>query len=429
MGEIKPKLVDRYELWRQRNPNTKPELDMVRMANAMAVRDNEELAIRAQASRLRRAASKDEAARRAQAEEERRRRGEPADQRVEYDGEVRQRQEAQAREAERRGYEEARRRHEAAKRREDEERSRVRADEGAPQLTLEGLARGIEMDRRRREEEEEEARRRNDDIARQKYEEEKRQERAQQEAASRRKSEELEHRRRLEESRRREQEGIVQRQREAEAEAEASRTMLRVTMPVLTPSSSSPSSSAISSTSFSSVLSSGMSSDLSWGASSGASSASSSTAQGLTPRQLDELPILPLESPTREDSLDPRGGRHHPQPQHAVPERAVGRRCVISLFVVPAFRRHLIFFPLQQLISSPHHHYKPSTKGPTSSHSGSAPHDRAPTRTGLCALPSIHVRPPSHRAAHRTPFLAQSPRRAFVEEHILIARSASCTYP
>ncbi|KAF8586957.1 Mov34-domain-containing protein [Ramaria rubella] len=439
MDQIKPKLVDQYELWRQRqrNPAAKPELDMPRILNAMVARDNEELAIRAQAYKMKRMALKEaEAARRAQAEEEdddddeeeevvARRAEEPkrppdaARQQAVYDAAARQ------------AYEDTRRRQEDAKRRETEDTRRREAEEAvarrreAEQIKQremeESIRRGAETVRRmeaenakrreaeergriaeierRKREAEEQGRRREEDIARRRQTEESTaRAAAEAEAAARRAREEEDHRRqreeaqrremvemqrqqqqleenkRIEESRRREfeearrreveearrqeaeearrreveearrqeaeeakrrefeeakrrefeeakrrefeeakrrefeearrreadearrreQEGIAQRQREAEAEARQSRLQVNVPSPAHNFASSSP-------------------------------SGSSRTSQGTTRQQQDGLPVLPLESPTRPDALDPRSGRHHPQPQRAIQERAPRR--------------------------------------------------------------------------------------------------------
>lgn len=311
MSEIKPKLVDRYEVWRQRNPNAKVELDMSRMWKAMAARDDEELAIRAQASKIKRAASKDEAARRAKGDDDKGRQGGTVkqDSYSSKQDEVSSRLDISRQQvydiAAKQAYESARRREEEARREAENTR---RQDE--------------EVMRRKREAEEE-GRRREAEIAKRKYEEARRQ--GQDAAAARQRMEEIEYRRQrdeakrrdIEEATRREKEGIAHRQREAEAQARASRgVVLQPLMPVLIPDPP-PSSSS--------------------------SSDSSNTAVTLTPRQQDGLPVLPLESPTREESVDPRNGRHHPQPQHAMPDRATGRTCVAHvLFAFQLFTDYLL---------------------------------------------------------------------------------------
>ncbi|KAF8513232.1 hypothetical protein JB92DRAFT_236559 [Gautieria morchelliformis] len=322
MDELKPKLVDRYEAWRQRNPNAKMELDMPRILSAMTVRDNEELAIRAQYSKMKRAASRDESSRRVWAEEESRQEG-----LVGRESHLARHEDGRSRVAStstgppqvydtaaRQAYEDARRRQEEARWREAEEaRRQEEAAAAQKQAELERRTREAEEERRRREAE----------IARHKEAHNREQAlRQEQEAASKRKMEELEYRRQrddarrreLEETRQKELEGIAQRQRDADAAAtaQASRSSLSVQVPrpvpmpipaLVPPPPSSPSGSSVS-----------------------------SAAATLTPRQQDGLPVLPLESPTREESHDPRDGRHHPQPQHAIPERATGRTCVPHMF-------------------------------------------------------------------------------------------------
>ena len=309
MSEIKPKLVDRYEMWHQHNPHVKAELDMPRMLSAMAVRDNEELALRAQASRMKRAASKDQSARRSALAEDAKRKPDEPVRRDSYpfsrpeDIRNASRQPQVYDTAARQTYEDARRRQEETRRAQEDTRRREAE---------------AEQERRRREAEEE-GRRREAEIARRKYEEAQRQDHAarqggQQEPASRRQTEENEYRRQrddarrreVEETSRREQEGIAARQREADqAKAQANRVTIQIPIPVPIPI-------PIPDPPLSSSSSSG----------------SSNTALNLTPRQLEGLPVLPLESPTREDSADPRNGRHHPQPQYAMPDRASGRTCV-----------------------------------------------------------------------------------------------------